>query len=368
MTLVTLVPRLPPAIDGVGDYAFKLASQLREEFGVTTRFIVADPTWHRNDETASWSIAALPERSASALVAALADATTVMLHYVPHGYAPKACPRWLVEGLEYWHAKTPNARLTTMFHELYALDWHRPWSSDFYLSPVQQRLAVRVARLSDAALTSTAPYRLRLRQLSGGKHRNVPVLPVFSNVGEVSHEQRLSDRQPRLVIFGQRHSKRLIYEQSGPLLRLVCQTLGIAEIWDIGPTTGIAPSNLGGVPITELGLLSEAEIGDRLTQAMAGFLNYDPRRLGKSGIFAAYCAYGLLPINQRRIVHPVDGLVAGLNYWVPTVATEHQELSAIAQQAQTWYQSHSLAAQAKAFIQCLSSDSDVLAGATTHDQ
>jgi hypothetical protein len=98
---------------------------------------------------------------------------------------------------------------------------------------------------------------------------------------------------------------------------------------------------------------------------MAGFLNYDPRRLGKSGIFAAYCAHGLLPINQRRADHPVDGLVVGLNYWVPTIATEHQELSAIAQQAHTWYQSHSLAAQAKAFIQCLSRD--VLAGATTHD-
>jgi len=37
--------RLPPEIDGVGDYALSLARQLRLDFGIEMHFIVCDPTW-----------------------------------------------------------------------------------------------------------------------------------------------------------------------------------------------------------------------------------------------------------------------------------------------------------------------------------
>ncbi len=41
----SIVPRLPPAIDDVGDYALNLARQLRKDFNVPTHFIVGNPTW-----------------------------------------------------------------------------------------------------------------------------------------------------------------------------------------------------------------------------------------------------------------------------------------------------------------------------------
>jgi hypothetical protein len=35
-----IIPRLPPAIDGVGDYALSLARQLRHDYDIDTHFII----------------------------------------------------------------------------------------------------------------------------------------------------------------------------------------------------------------------------------------------------------------------------------------------------------------------------------------
>ncbi len=43
-TVIAIVPRLPPAIDGVGDYALNLARQLRKDFNIHTHFIVGNST------------------------------------------------------------------------------------------------------------------------------------------------------------------------------------------------------------------------------------------------------------------------------------------------------------------------------------
>ena len=45
MQFIQIVPSLPPAISGVGDYAYLLAKQMRETKGIQTIFIVCDPTW-----------------------------------------------------------------------------------------------------------------------------------------------------------------------------------------------------------------------------------------------------------------------------------------------------------------------------------
>jgi hypothetical protein len=38
MEIIQVVPMLPPAIDGLGDYALNLARQLRREFNQETHF------------------------------------------------------------------------------------------------------------------------------------------------------------------------------------------------------------------------------------------------------------------------------------------------------------------------------------------
>jgi len=45
MNIIQIVPRLPPVIDGVGDYALNLARQLPKDFNIQTHFIVGSSTW-----------------------------------------------------------------------------------------------------------------------------------------------------------------------------------------------------------------------------------------------------------------------------------------------------------------------------------
>jgi hypothetical protein len=89
-----IVPQLPPAIDGVGDYALNLASQLRCDHALETEFMVCDPTWQGESEIEGFPVHKLNSRSSTDLIAQLnqLQATTVLLHYVGYGYAKRGCP------------------------------------------------------------------------------------------------------------------------------------------------------------------------------------------------------------------------------------------------------------------------------------
>lgn len=358
MSIISIVPRLPPAIDGVGDYALRLAHQLRQDVQIKTHFIVGDANWRDDRSIAAFTASPVSSRSAEALRSALLEAppsTTVLLHYVGHGYAKRGCPFWLINALEQWKSTHPDLRLVTMFHELYAVGV--PWKYDFWLSFAQQNLAARVARLSDRCLTSGQRYAKTLDRLSNGKHVQVPTLPIFSNVGEPRLVLPLVKRQPRLVIFGQYHTKARVYRECLSSLAAVCQALDLQEIWDLGPATGLSPAFVQTIPVVEIGPRSATEISDILATSVAGFLHYDPRRLAKSGVFAAYCAHGLLPINHQSTMQDIDGLELGTHYWAATpdvsATNSVNPPQTIADNAFAWYQTHNLATQAQHFAECL---------------
>ncbi|MFZ4728709.1 MAG: glycosyltransferase family 1 protein, partial [Pseudanabaena sp.] len=68
----------------------------------------------------------------------------VLLHYVGYGYAKRGCPVWLVDGIQRWKNLYPDRLLVTMFHELHA-SGTPPWTSSFWLSPLQKNLVTRLA-------------------------------------------------------------------------------------------------------------------------------------------------------------------------------------------------------------------------------
>jgi hypothetical protein len=356
MQIVSIVPRLPPLIDGLGDYALHLAHRL-QEFDIETHFIVGDPSWSGSTEVDGFEVERLSERSAKALLALLSNrqvVTPVVLHYVNYGYARRGMPVWLWQGLAAWKQNSVENQLVTMFHELYANE--PPWKSGFWLSSSQKYLAAQLAKLSDRCLTNTPTYADSLCRLSQGQHTQIPVLPVFSNVGEPQPVLALRDREPRLVIFGQVQSKRRVYQESLPLISQICEDLQIEEIWDIGPKTGLPPDAIAQIPILEIGECAAAKLTDILQNSRVGLLNYDPKRLTKSGVFAAYCAHGMLPVNHRSTTSRCEGIEAGKHYWHldhkhQTYST--QEPQTIASQAYTWYGTHSLSAQAKIYASCI---------------
>ncbi len=64
----SIVPRLPPAIDGVGDYALNLARQLRKDFNIQTHFIVGNPTWSGASEIKGFPVTHICDRNLDKLV------------------------------------------------------------------------------------------------------------------------------------------------------------------------------------------------------------------------------------------------------------------------------------------------------------
>ncbi len=357
--ITAIVPRLPPAVDGLGDYGLNLAWQLRQDFGLVTDFIVGDPNWVGGTSVEGFAVKQVERQSAAALVDLLPkesqSSVTVLLHYVGYGYAKRGCPVWLVQGLERWRKAKTNRCLVTMFHEIYAFG--PIWTSQFWTSPLQRNLATRLAFRSDRCFTSKQGYAEILYRLSQGKHVEIPTLPVFSNVGEPENLSPLVERPRRLVVFGGRGPRSRVYERSRLALERTCRDLEIEEILDIGPPLGFEIEPVNGTPVKRLGVKEPQEISCLLSSAVVGFFDYHAEFLAKSTIFAAYCAHRVFPVGVfYEGQNDVDGLEAGKHY---CLANRHQgsmDLSlgqVVADDALAWYQTHNLAAQARAFASCL---------------
>jgi hypothetical protein len=348
MRIIAIVPNLPPAIDGVGDYALHLARQLRQDRNIHTCFIVCNPLWAGSSDVDGFPVHTLSDRSSNALLNLLTCNSQypfiTLLQFSGYGYARWGCPWWLIHGLERWKKKTGQGQLVTMFHELYNKS-APPWKHNFWTSPIQKYLAVRLVHASDRCLTSGQNYAETLITLSRNKNTQIPVLPIFSNIGEPQTIPPLPSRKKRLVIFGQQGTRTSAYKSISVLDR-VCQSLQIKEIWDIGPSIELTIHSIGECPIIELGQLPAAEISKILLDSVAGFVCYNPKFLAKSGIFAAYCAHGLLPVVHPWSSQTVDNLEVGQHYWHPENSLPSifplEDQQAIADCAFSWYQNHAL--------------------------
>lgn len=344
--ITQIVPTLPPAVDGLGDYALNLARQLRRDRGLETHFLIGDPHWEGTAKLEGFACTRLKKRHPNTLRSQLGD--RALLHYSGYGYAQRGYPSWLAAGLERWHGKRKH--LVTLFHEVYTYDCGPPWTSSFWLSPLQKHLATRLVRLSDRALTTRQGYAQLLHALRAGKQKEIPIYPVFSSIGEPAELPALAQRDRRLIIFGHRNTRSLAYEQFGSVLQRICQGLEIEAIYDIGKPLPHQSSSLHGVPIVEMGVTPAPQVSQLMLSAIAGFLCFPPPEyLAKSTIFAAYCAHGLIPILASASPVPVDGLEASKHYWPADAKIGKLSLdigSAIARRANAWYQHHCLSRQA----------------------
>jgi hypothetical protein len=296
MKLVQIVPQLPPAPSGVSGYAAALAVELEERLGIESRFVTG---------------------------AAGLTGSTVLLHYANYGYQTRGCPVSLVRGLLRWKRSAAGRRLVTVFHEVYASGPF--WRSSFWTSPLQRRLAATLALGSDGVVTNLELYAGLLKRLTPSVE--VHVSPVFSTVGEPERVPALSERSPRMVVFGGPGARARAYGEHREDLEASCRGLGVEEVLDIGPALSSVPPRIGGnIPVRTLGELPVSEVSRRLLGSRAGFLAYPGDFLGKSTIYAAYCAHGLLPVQ------PGEKAAAG-------------DAQARATAAREWYLGHSVARQ-----------------------
>ncbi len=405
MEIFQIVSRLPPAIDGVGDYAFLLAKQLRAAHDIHTRFVVCDPTW-KNAETLKpeilksaigstvklqpsvfslqpstmldgFPVYQLRERSAAELLRVLSQPgmpQTVLLQYVGYGYEKRGCPVWLVNALREWKnaeklktkklksvsgcqhfsvsdfmGVSAQPRLIAMFHELYAFG--PPWRSSFWTSPIQQWLAARLCRAADTCVTNLKRYARWLAAQERRFAKQIVTIPVFSNVGELSRFCPLTSRSPTMVIFGSpRWTKALLGEHRIATLTC-CRNLGLEQIVTVGSPVGTAPTDLR-VAVRERGVLQADKVAEIMASSRVGMMDYFPGYLAKSGVFAAYAAFGLIPLLPRSNPSELDGCENGHTYLLPDqIATGMPplKLQKVADNARTWYEGHRLSRTAATY-------------------
>jgi hypothetical protein len=361
--LIQIVPQLSPSPNGVGDYGLALARQLHKDYGLTTCFIVGDPDWDGPTALEGFLIKKVVSRSADALNSVLtdtiSDVDSLLLHYVGYGYAKRGCPIWLVEGLRLYQKRTfGSVLLITMFHEIYATGYP-VWTSAFWTSPLQKHLAAQVIRLSDRLLTSKPAYAEMLRMLCPKKQLEIPILPVFSSIGEPEHILPLAKRKPRIIVFGSNRNRSKVYNESLSALSFVCQQLNIQEIIDIGSPMSLPISKIEGVPIVQVGIQPAEKVSTMLQDSWVGFFHYPLDCLSRSTIFAAYCAHGVMPVgvNCYDCEPEQDGLSVNYHYWLADSQGDGQvvipsliEAQTIAEAASNWYQEHNLSKQAEQFF------------------
>lgn len=328
--LLQIVPRLPPAVDGLGDYAVVLAEGLQTR-GVSSRFLVTDRQWTASPMGPSADV--LNDTSREGLLRALGDEQQVLLHFVNYAYEPRrGCPYWMLDALRHWREGQPQRRLVIMFHELFAMGW--PWRKAFWYSPEQRAISAALARLADHCWTSNHEYGSWLDRQRGG---TTPLAPVLSNLGEPTDCGTWDARERAIVVFGRAVNRQRAYHTLANDLVALARTHGLTHVHDVGsPLANVTA--LPGLTTTQHGLLPAAELSRLLLRCRVGVIHNDGSPLAKSGVAAAYAAHGVV-IACEAGQRASDGLVPGHNLLVLD-GDLGAPLDQLAHHAHAWYHRH----------------------------
>ena len=342
-TLLQIVPKSPGGLDGVGDYALGIARKLREKFRCDTVFAAFNA---KSSEVPGGfklvPLSSLPEDASKY--------DRILLHYVNYGFQKRGVPFRLLSILRSMR-ESHRAKFVTVFHELYASG--PPWTSAFWLQPVQIDLAKSIARLSDACIVSSDYSRRELRRLS--PHAEIELHPVPSGLDEpLLSADQIANRDPHLwAIFGGtglverslrafRQRKSLIPSPIAPRSLLV---LGGAEnpasrslLVDLGIESDYRPQ----IPATEASKI--------LRTCSFAFLDYFHRPdvetaiILKSSAFGSACAHAVIPVLPHRgSTIAIDGERLPGPYFVDDERAEMPASDARAKTATDiydWYQRH----------------------------
>lgn len=353
--VLQILPRVPPAVCGIGDYAWGIARKLRDEHGIHSSFLAAGTTWTQPVGETEFPVFRLPELSAKALVefvAARKDGfQAVVLHLSPYGYQKRAVPFWLASGWRQLSRLPGRPRLITMFHELYASGSMR--SSAFWLQPLQKWVLRTVARASDGLRTNRQGYADWLQGISGLKTTQVEVMPVYSNFGEPEVLPSWNEREAAMALF-------CWGIHSGESLEAVvrkaaahCQRFGLRRLHLMGCKQEPEPDQAQ-VEYVRHGFLEAAALSRLLLSCRMAYTAYSPLHLGKSTLVAAFAAHGLVMITQGKSAALPDGLNDGLNVLNESSLEGHlmqaaEPMAGIGASLRRWYDQHSLDQNAQSY-------------------
>jgi len=273
------------------------------------------------------------------------DCLGVLLHYNCRHYD---VPHWLLRVLQYL-TKTRDFQLIILVHEFSAT-----YTRKGIIFPAFRFLltSYQILRLADSIVTTTSRIENIVSRLTG--KTEVICLPNFSTMGEPQCIPPLKERPPYLIVFGSQHTRPLVYTKFSKNLLKACRALGIERIYDVGYPCDLSTTEgqFKGIEIVPMGFQSNQVVSELMLTSRGGFLDYSrfPRDLGKSTVFAAYAAHGLVPVLTDYNPSEADGVENNKHYLVADEnlsSLDLTQLQQIADNAHRWYQDHNLIKVAK---------------------
>ena len=195
---------------------------------------------------------------------------------------------------------------------------------------------------------------MRLADFAPRHAGKIPVMPVFSTMGEPEDLRPFAQREPWLVLFGGGAWTSAAVSTNTEVLDRICTALGCDRIIAIGPRA--KNEWPGRTAFDETGVLPASEVSAVLRRARAGYLAYFPGYLGKSSIFGAYCAHGLVPVFPEHNPSERDAVIQGTHYLTTSDLMDDsspERLASVATAAHRWYEDHTLAKTSAVVAQTL---------------
>jgi hypothetical protein len=188
-----------------------------------------------------------------------------------------------------------------------------------------------------------------LERLAPRHSGRIVVQPVFSNVGELDNPPPIDTRQPWMVVFGSSNWIGSSFTTHRDELIRACEYLALKKILIIGQfRRNVADFP---VPVEVLGILPPNGVSSWMQRAQAGFTSYPVHCLGKSGIFAAYAAHGIVPVVPRD-GKTDDGLALGRTMTAAASLSSKvpfEEIMKISAHAHDWYRPHNVRETASSY-------------------
>lgn len=331
---------------GIGDYALRIAQLLRDSHRINSRFLTFSSEIESGEtvrisgfvsETTTLSLSEYLDQHSGP------KAFAIVLHFDQYACAlvreiRKACAYYSLRLCIVFHeVKFSTNAVTKLKDFLKLLIPNHRLGANFCLREATQS--------ADKIVVVTAAH---INALPKQVRKGVINLPCISNVGELDEILPLSARKSSIVVFGSAGTRQTIYSTGLNQLLKACHLLEINSIYDIGPLRDhsgeVELPKLDDISIVSAGLIPASEVSLILSETKAGFLNNyarQPGALGKSGVFAAFAAHGVLPISAVYDPSECDGIYLSKHYITPD-SCPADDIQEIASAAHCWYQSHNL--------------------------
>lgn len=341
--IISIAPRLPPAVCGVGTYSLLLA-----QAWPSPEFFV-----HLVVDGQSASCVALPQssivevgHSSTRLVRELISRrpTSVILHYSSRGYHRFGIPIWLARAIHQWKARNAKAELIVFFHEVPA---HLPLRSIRNHHGVIQKFNQFIMKIlcknASKVVTNSSEHALRLEAMFGLK--NVPRISVSSNIPAPRHTSiPFESRVPAdFLIFGLSFTQLLTVKSFAEELAYWASTGLLRRLHLVGPTDGssfskaineLLSSILSSHQVIHHGVLEVSEISHLLQTVGFCLTQVTEKNYYKSTTFMAYAAHGC-PVISR-----ISSTSLPLNFLVrpnELEARPYEEFAPRALSLREWY-------------------------------